>query len=295
MDVVVVGSANVDVVLSVERIPAPGSTVLAGGRELGPGGKGANQVVAAARLGARSAFLAAVGADAAAGLVLDELTSADVAVDAVRRVERATGTAYVLVDGEGQNAIVVDAGANEALTDLTADELELLAEASVVLCQLEVPLETVTAALSAARGLRVLNAAPSTALPDALTEHVDVLVVNEHEALEVAGRQDLKEAVGDLLERVPEVVVTLGAAGALVARRGADVVPVPAERPQAVVDTTGAGDTFCGAYAAARALGSDGLQATRSAIRAATLSVERHGAARSAPTRAEVEDRWPEG
>jgi ribokinase len=287
VDVVVVGSANLDVVLRVQGIPRPGETVLALGRSTGPGGKGANQAAAAARAGARTAFVCALGDDDAARTLRDALGAVELRV---RQVERATGTAYVVVDERGENAIVVDSGANQELTGLDEQERDLVAQAAVVLCQLEVPVATVTQALQATRGLAVLNAAPAAELPPELTDALDVLVVNEQEALTVSGADGLQEALRLLVARVPEVVVTLGAAGAVVARRGEEPVTVPGVPAREVVDTTGAGDAFCGAFAAARARGEDAVQATWIACAAASLSVERAGAA-SAPTLAETRAR----
>ena len=295
VDVVVVGSANVDLVLAVRTIPRPGETVLAGGCVTGPGGKGANQAVAAARSGASTAFVGAVGDDHEGTLVRGELGAAQVRLGGLRTSSAPTGRAYVMVDPAGENAIVVDPGAN-ADVDLDDGQCGLVADALVVLCQLEIPLATVTAAVTAARGLRMLNAAPAQPLPDALCERLDVLVVNQQEALVVAGGDSplpvsVAAAVAELLERVPEVIVTLGADGVLVGRRGMDLVHLPAVPARAVVDTTGAGDTFCGAYAAARAAGVDALAAVDLAGAAASLSVEQAGAARSAPTLAQVRAR----
>jgi ribokinase len=290
-DVVVVGSANLDVVLRVAAVPAPGETVLASGRSLGPGGKGANQAVAAARSGARTALVACLGDDDGAAVLRAGLADAGVDLSLVRTSPSGTGTAYVVVDDVGENAIVVDAAGNADLRVLHDPDRAALGAATVVLAQLEVPVEVVTEAATAARGLVVLNAAPARALPDALLDAVDVLVVNEHEAGVVAGSpRGLEAAVERLLERVPEVVVTLGAAGALLADRdGSRRLPgLPARE---VVDTTGAGDVFCGALAAARARGSSTLDAARLAQAAASLSVERAGAARSTPTLAEAEAR----
>lgn len=281
------GSANLDVVLRVQDIPRPGETVLARGRSTGPGGKGANQAAAAARAGARTAFVCALGDDDAGRVLRNALTGVDLQV---REAAAPTGTAYVVVDAQGENAIVVDSGGNAELVGLTTEECALVEQAAVVLCQLEVPLATVTQALQAATGLAVLNAAPAAQLPRELTDAVDVLVVNEQEAQQVSGATSLQEALAVLVARVPEVVVTLGAAGAVVARRGADPVPVPGVPARAVVDTTGAGDAFCGAFAAARARGLDAVQATRLACAAASLSVERPGAA-SSPTLEEAQAR----
>jgi ribokinase len=287
MDVVVVGSANLDLVLRVPAIPRPGETVLALGRSSGPGGKGANQAVAAARAGARTAFVCALGDDDAGAALRELLGGLDLWA---RQVDGATGTAHVVVDVQGENAIVVDSGANTELVGLEPEERALVEQAAVVLCQLEVPLATVTQALQAAGGLAVLNAAPAAELPQGLTDALDVLVVNEQEAQAVAGESTLEEALAVLVARVPEVVVTLGAAGAVLARRRQEPVLVPGVPAREVLDTTGAGDAFCGAFAAARARGLDAVGATRLACAAASLSVERPGAA-SSPTLEEAQAR----
>ncbi|HEU0102747.1 MAG TPA: PfkB family carbohydrate kinase [Mycobacteriales bacterium] len=293
-DVVVVGSANLDIVLEVPEIPAPGETVLAVGSAQGPGGKGANQAAAAARAGARTGFVAALGDDAAAGVLREELARAGVDLGAVRTVSAPTGTAYVAVDARGENAIVVDPGANALLTALSAAERQVIRDARVVLCQLEVPLATVADALAAAAGLAVLNAAPAQPLAPEVLRAVDVLVVNQHEARELGGTADLDAAVGRLLRDVPEVVVTLGVAGALLQHRNSAPVRLPGVPARTVVDTTGAGDAFCGALAAARAGGAEAVPAAELACAAGSLSVERPGAGRSAPTLAEARARLQE-
>ena len=291
-DVVVLGSANLDVVLDVRAIPRPGETVLALAKSTGPGGKGANQAVAAGRCGARTVFVGAVGDDDAGALLRQELDAAGVR-PALRTSARPTGTAYVVVDERGENAIVVDPGANADLVDLDEAQLAHVRSARVLLCQLEVPLETVRAAAGAAEGLRVLNAAPAQPLPTGLTDQLDVLVVNQHEALAVLDQpaRTLEDAVGLLLQRVPEVVVTLGADGALVARRGTGTTHVTGVPARTVVDTTGAGDVFCGAYASSRAGGGDSVAAAALGCAAGSLAVERAGAVRGAPTLAEVDER----
>lgn len=300
-DVVVVGSANLDVVLRVPTLPRPGQTLLATGTERGCGGKGANSAVAAARAGARTAFVGALGADAAADVLRTGLRGAGVDLSAVRVARSGTGTAYVLVDGGGENCIVVDPGANADLVDLAAAELALLADARVLLLQLEIPLVTVLTAARHARAagvLTVLNAAPAQQLPPELDAVVDVLVVNEQEAVAVAGAgtgRGWPDAVRALLLRVPEVVVTLGAEGAVVAQRDAPTRQVPAFVPTAVVDTTGAGDTFCGTLAAARAHGLDPVAAAELASAAASLSVERSGAVPSVPDLASTRQRLATG
>jgi ribokinase len=294
VDVVVVGSANLDVVIEVADLPRPGQTCLALGRREGPGGKGLNQAIAAARAGATAALLAAAGRDPAREVLLAELDAAAVDTTWMRSSDTPTGTALVFVDSSGENTIVVDPGANAGLADLSRDELSLVEQAAVVLCQLESPTRTVATALGAAQGLAVLNAAPASVLSEDLLRRVDVLVVNQHEALQAAGAPHLDAAMAALLRLVPEVVVTLGPDGALVGARDRPPRRVPGQQARAVVDTTGAGDTFCGAFAAARARGADSAAATWSAVCAATLSVERPGAARSVPTRDEVLARWPD-
>lgn len=293
--VVVVGSANVDLVVDVPRHPAGGETILGGDLRRTPGGKGANQAVAAARAGgADTTFVGALGRDESAELLLASLGGAGVRTDTVDRVDAPTGTALITVSPDGENAIVVAPGANSHVR-VGAAQARRIAAADVVLAQLEIPLDTVIAAARERRdgALFVLNAAPSRDLPAALWEQVDVLVVNEHEAADLAGTgvgAGAPEALADaLLARVPAVVVTLGAAGSLVARRGGEPVRVPAAEV-AAVDTTGAGDTYCGVLAAALAgSGLSGLaQAARLAGAAGALAVTRPGAQDAVPDAADV-------
>ena len=288
MDVTVLGSANLDEVVRVARLPAPGETVLALDRDRLPGGKGLNQAVAAARAGAGTAFVGAVGRDAAADLLLGVLGDAGADTAAVARSDRPTGTALVMVQDSGENSIVVDPAAND---DVRLDGAcrTAVEEARVLLAQLEVPLPVVAEGAAAARAAGttvVLNAAPARDLPGSLLTLVDVLVVNESEALSVSGATDVEAALDLLADRVPAVVVTLGAAGARwVSATGAGEVP---GRPATVVDTTGAGDCFCGVLAATLAAGSTLGEAVRVGVAAASLSVERPGAAVSMPTRADI-------
>ncbi len=268
LDVVIVGSANQDLVLSVETIPRPGETVLAGNRATHAGGKGLNQAVAAARAGATTAFLGTVGDDDAGRMLRQLLVDTGINIDRLRPSDEATGLAIITVDEQGENSIVVASGANGTLLGLDAEDLEVVRSAKVLVLQLEIPLETVCVAAAAARaaGVQViLNAAPAHTLPDDLLAVVDLLIVNEHEARTLA--PDAPEAsdsasfdtlVAHLLERVPGVVVTLGANGAVATRRDEEPSHHPAPHAR-VVDTTGAGDTFTGALAAALARG-DSLQ-----------------------------------
>lgn len=291
--VVVVGSANLDLIASLDAIPAPGETVLARGRETRAGGKGLNQAVAAARAGARTSLVAAVGDDEAAEMLLAEAAGAGIDTAAVRRRPGPSGSAWIMVRADGENAIVVDGGANAGLDDLSAEERALVGGAAVVVAQLETPLPAVAAAARAARegGARfVLNAAPARDLPADLLALVDVLVVNEHEVRQLAALGDVEAAAHRLLADVGAVVVTLGAEGALLLDGLAAPRRVPGVRAD-VVDTTGAGDTFTGVLAAELAAGSDLDAAAARAVVAGALAVETVGAASSIPTTERIDAR----
>lgn len=298
--VVVVGSANVDLVVAVPRHPRGGETLLGGGLQRLPGGKGANQAVAAARAGgAPTSFVGAVGRDDDGALLLDALRGDGVDVTAVDRTASPTGTALVMVDGDGENAIVVAPGANADVGPGVGVAV-VAAGPAVVLAQLEVPVDAVVAAFrarpDAARS--VLNAAPSRALPAALLAATDVLVVNEHEARDVLagehgdeggdeGPADPTDTARALLALVPAVVLTLGARGCVVAVRDGDPVAVAAPVVEAV-DTTGAGDVLCGVLAARLADGDALVVAARTAVVAGALAVTRAGAQPAVPTAREV-------
>ncbi|WP_344335146.1 ribokinase, partial [Streptomyces globosus] len=278
--ITVLGSTNMDLVAYVPKAPRLGETVT--GREFrtAPGGKGANQAVAAARLGARVAMIGAVGADAFGVRLRSALTAAGVDTCGLRTVEGASGTAHITVDDEGGNSIIVVPGANGLVTGLESGDEERIAASGTLLLQLEVPLSAVAAAARAARahGVRtVLTPAPVQPLPPDLPDAVDLLVPNEHEAAALTGLTDPRQAAAALLERFPEVVVTLGAAGALHAARGEEPYAVPAPRVGAV-DTTAAGDTFAGALAVALGEGRPMREAMARAAAAAALSVQRPGA-----------------
>ena len=299
-----VGSANLDLVYRVERIPAVGETVLATGSDSAPGGKGNNQVTAAARAGADASFIAALGADAAGDRLVASLVESGVTLQ-LRRTDAPTGTAIITVDDHAENAIVVDSGANGTLVDLTPAERALIVDAHMLLLQLETPLDTVAEAAAVAHAagtVVVLNAAPIRLLPRELLDDVDVLIVNEHEAahlaadLRNAGRVDADEEslAATLGELGPAVIITLGARGAFVSvpgQGGAHVAGLSVD----AVDTTGAGDTFCGALVAelerAGAVAPDLatlVSCAEFATAAAALSVQRPGAVPSIPTLGEI-------
>ncbi|MBK4347564.1 ribokinase [Lacisediminihabitans changchengi] len=290
--VTIVGSANIDIVYGVERIPGPGETLLASSAARYPGGKGLNQTVAAARAGAPTTFIGAVGHDEFGEELLATLTDDQIDTSLLRRSTRATGQAFIMVDANAENAIVVSPGANADVTALTDSDRACLQSTGVLLMQLEIPLDTVREAAAvahAARATVMLNAAPAHALPAQLLADLDVLIVNEHEACLIGASDDLATASATLAALVPRVIVTLGAAGCALYEDGAEVGRVAAPRV-AAVDTTGAGDTFCGAFAAAISDGAAYGDAAEFATHAAALSVQALGAVPSIPVRAAIEE-----
>ncbi|PWU54091.1 ribokinase [Micromonospora sp. S4605] len=298
-EVVVVGSTNLDLVVTAPQLPRPGETVLGENFRTVPGGKGANQAVAAARAGAACGFVGAVGDDEFGAQLRASLVAAGVDVRGLRTVPGPSGVALIAVDRDAENFIVVAPGANGELTDLDDDDRAAIATADVLLLQLEVPLPTVIAAAGLARAegtTVVLNAAPAAPLPAELLDLVDVLVVNEHEAAVVAGVfADEPPALLDaLLELVPRVVLTLGARGAAYADRGGVRLEIPAPRIDAV-DTTAAGDAFTGALAVGwaergGAVDADAVTAIlRWACAAGAACAQRPGASTALPERAAIE------
>ncbi|MFD0408220.1 PfkB family carbohydrate kinase [Kitasatospora sp. NPDC127116] len=291
--VVVIGSINTDRILRCPVLPSPGETVLATGAARGFGGKGANQAVAAARLGAATHLVAKVGRDAEGEAALADLRGAQVETSAVLTHPGApTGQAIVMVDPSGENSIVVVPGANAHLTpeEVTAALTRLrLLPVDVVLTSNEVPAECIRAAAAAltaagpSGGTRWLhNTAPAGPLPDAGPSGRRPLVVaNAVEARQLTGAADVSEAARVLAERAEGAVVTLGGEGALVAVAGTSArLPAPAVR---VVDTTGAGDVFCGALAAALARGAALSEAAATAVAAGAFAVTGLGARGALP------------
>ncbi|MER5743763.1 ribokinase [Streptomyces sp. NPDC002225] len=289
--IAVLGSTNMDLVAYTERAPRLGETVT--GREFRtvPGGKGANQAVAAARAGGDVLMIGAVGDDAYGGLLRDNLEHSGVDTDLLHTAEGPSGTAHIVVDSTGANAIVVIPGANATVTALGPGETAAIAGAGLLLLQLELPLSAVVegARTARAQGVRtILTPSPVQPLPDELLDCVDLLVPNEHEAAELSGFADPWAAAEHLLGRVPVVVITLGAKGCLYAARGTEPVLFPAPEVTAV-DTTGAGDTFVGTLAVALAEHRPVPEALAWAAAAAALCVQRPGASASMPYRTEIE------
>jgi ribokinase len=285
--VVVVGSINEDVMLRVGRRISPGETVTAELVERLPGGKGANQAVAVAAAGAEVAMLGAVGDDPAGVRMVEDLRRRGVGTGPVRTVAGvSTGTAYITVTPDGENTIVLETGANGLVDAAAVEEAwPALPPAGVLLSLLEIPVAGVAAAvrLAVKAGMRpVVTLAPAQPVPDELLHGLDPLLVNEHEAAFFLGAGDLGgDVVGaarELLRLGPRsAVVTAGAAGAAVAD-GAAARLIPAVRVAEVVDTTGAGDAFAGALAAALSRGGDLDAAVAAGLRAGAEAVQRAGA-----------------
>lgn len=289
--VLVVGSLNADLVVRTERLPGPGRTVTGSALRVLPGGKSANQAVAAALLGADVTLIGAVGADGHGDLLLAAAAGRGVDVSGVRRAEEATGTAVITVDGAGENTIVVSPGANGTLAPQDVPD-EAIARTAVVVMALEVPMVTVTAVArraTAAGATVLLNPSPWVPLPPELLVAVDILVLNEHEMAALVpgvepGRWPQARAALTAAG-VGAGVVTLGAAGAVVL--GEEPVTVPAV-PVRAVDTTGCGDAFTGALAAALARGESLEEAARAGALAGAFAATRSGAQTSYATAAEL-------
>ncbi|WP_082126822.1 ribokinase [Allosalinactinospora lopnorensis] len=289
--IAVFGSVNMDLVAYVDAAPAKGETIT--GREFRqiPGGKGANQAVAAARTGGEVTFLGAVGDDPFGTQLRSNLVESGVEVSGLRVEAGASGVAHIIVEGDGGNSIIVIPGANGRVTDVRDGDLRLLRGSAALLLQLELPMSGVIAAARAGREAgvpTVLTPAPVQELPPELLDATDLLVPNQHEAAAITGEEDPLRALEALLRRVPEVIITLGAVGSVYGRRHEEPVRIPAYQV-AAVDTTAAGDTFCGAFVVARAEGQVPEAALRFASAAAALSAQRYGASTSMPDRVEID------
>lgn len=270
--VTVVGSVNLDLVVRCHELPRPGETITGQSLERFPGGKGANQAVAAQRLGATTRLVACVGEDAVAAEALAGVVAAGVDTGGVVSRAGATGLATILVADDGENAIVVLPGANGRLS--AADVV--LGDHDAVLCQLEVPIEAVSAAAERSRGLFCLNAAPARAVPPAVRDRADVIVVNRHER--------------ELLEGTPRglLAVTMGAEGAVLLEGGRELARARAPRVDAV-DGTAAGDAFCAALVVGLLEGRRGAELLVRACAAGALAATRAGAQPSLPSFEELD------
>jgi ribokinase len=295
--IVVVGSLNLDLAVQTTRIPQPGETIIGGTLNFVPGGKGANQAVGAARLGAHVAMIGKVGSDVFAGSLLAGLDAAGVDRHFVTQADdSASGVALIVVDAQGQNSIVVAPGANAQLmpADVYAAEAAI-ARADVLLLQLEIPLETVQCAAEVARkhGVKViLNPAPAAPLPQSLTTLVDILIPNETEtslltAMPVDDLPAVELAAHSLIQMgVQEIIVTMGKSGALwLTSEGVRIFEPYRVTP---VDTTAAGDAFVAAFAVALAEGHDIAEAVQWGNAGGALATTRLGAQTSLPTRADL-------
>jgi ribokinase len=292
--ILVVGSANVDYAIAAERLPGPGETVSGGTLAISHGGKGANQAVAARRLGAEVQFIGCVGADPAGTAIRAQLTAEGIGVAGLFTTTlAATGTALIAVDIAGRNQIAVAPGANHCLSvEMLSTRIGDFAWPQVVLCQFETPMETVRWTLREARAagaITVLNPAPIRPVPDDVWPLVDYLTPNQGEAQRLTGGiADPPTAARVLLDRgVQTVIVTLGEGGAL-ACTASTVLHVPAPRVR-VVDTTGAGDAFNGALAVACAEGRTLAGAVSLANACGALACTRRGAQGALPRRGEAE------
>jgi ribokinase len=293
--ITVIGSINLDLIATVDRLPAPGETVMGSAFKTAPGGKGANQALAAARAGAQVRMIGAVGKDSFANDALACLKAGQVELSGVREVHAATGTAHILVETAGENVIAVVPGANAAVLpgDLSNAALQ---KGEIILLQHEIPLATVEAALDAARAagsVTVLNTAPFNGAAAPFLEKADYIVANETEfdlygeVLKLQGR-DRPARMKNFAEKTGRtVIVTLGGEGVLAATPDG-LIQVPALKIKPV-DTVGAGDTFCGYLGAGLGSGLSLEDALRRAAAAGSLACLKPGAQPAIPLKAEVD------
>jgi ribokinase len=294
----VMGSSNTDMVVKAEKFPLPGETIMGGTFFMNPGGKGANQAVAAARLGGEVTFLAKIGKDIFGNQALQQFQQEGIDTQyMVTDPEKPSGVALITVDAKGENNIVVAPGANAALMPSDLEPARrALQQSEILLMQLEIPLDTVAAAarIAADLGIKViLNPAPARSLPAEILQGLYLITPNESEAETLTGIAISNLATAEIAAEklrqkgVANVVITLGAQGALVfTAETVQHVPAPAVTP---IDTTAAGDVFNGALAVALAEGQNLVQAVTFANQAAAFSVTKLGAQASAPTREDLQ------
>lgn len=290
--VVVIGSSNTDMTIKGDRLPKPGETVLGGEFRMGPGGKGANQAVAAQRLGADVSFICKVGRDIFGDNAIAGYQKEGIDCSHILRSDKASGTALILVDGNAENCIAVAPGANADLTPEDVDSVaDVIRSADYLILQLEIPVESVLRAAKIAHEAGVyviLNPAPACHLPDELFGYISLITPNQTESALLSGIEDnLDAAVEKLMQLgVKDVVVTLGSKGSLVISEGTRTL-VPSLKVKAV-DTTAAGDTFCGALCVALSEGCSLVDAAGFATKASALTVQKMGAQDSIPFRSDI-------
>lgn len=297
--ILVVGSSNTDMVIKTTKFPVPGETILGGDFFMNPGGKGANQAVAAKRLGGNVSFLGKIGDDIFGKRAIQLLEDEGIIVESVRiNKENPSGVALITIDSEGENAIVVAPGANDTLMPNDIEETIAEIETSdIILLQLEIPLSTVTYIAELASKKRkkvVLNPAPAVPLPDTLFENLYMLIPNETEAelltgIHISDEKSAKQAANFLKNKgVQIVIITMGGAGAFVlSDEFTGIIGTPVVK---AIDTTSAGDTFCGALIARISNESNLKDALEFATAAAAICVTRMGAQMSIPSEKEVSD-----
>ena len=275
-----------------DRLPKPGETVLGGEFRMGPGGKGANQAVAAQRLGADVSFICKVGRDIFGDNAISGYQKEGIDCSRILRSDKASGTALILVDGNAENCIAVAPGANADLTPEDVDSVaDVIRSADYLILQLEIPVESVLRAAKIAHEAGVyviLNPAPACHLPEELFGYISLITPNQTESALLSGVEDnLDAAVERLMQLgVKDVVVTLGSKGSLVISEGAKTL-VPSLKVKAV-DTTAAGDTFCGALCVALSEGCSLVDAAGFATKASALTVQKMGAQDSIPFRSDI-------
>lgn len=294
--ILVIGSANTDMVVKSKKLPLPGETVLGGTFMMNAGGKGANQAVAAARLGGNVTFVAKVGRDIFGKQTLDNLQKENINTDYVfMDDEEPSGTALIMVNQEGENCIVVAPGANANLLPADIEKVNMISTAEIILMQLEIPMETIAVVAKASKSNNqkiILNPAPARSLQDELLNGLFLITPNETEASFLTGISVVDEATASeaaavfLRKGVQNVIITMGKQGAFFQNSNLKlIIPSPNVKP---IDTTAAGDTFNGAIAVAINEGMDWTSAVKFAVMAASVSVTRMGAQASVPYRNEL-------
>jgi ribokinase len=294
--ILVIGSSNTDMTVKTMELPRPGETVLGGVFTMGAGGKGANQAVAAQRLGGNVKFICKVGKDIFGDNSIAQYKQEGLDTSGILRSELPSGVALISVDQHAENCIVVASGANGDLSEADIDSFEKdLKECAILLLQLETPIPSVLKAAKIAHeagATVVLNPAPATALPEEIFRYIDLFIPNETElstfsGLSVTNAEEAEKAAAAMQAKgVGKLIVTMGSKGALICEGGPGVF-VPAHKVKAV-DTTAAGDTFCGALCVAVSEGKSLKEAAEFACAASALTVQKMGAQNSIPYRKEI-------